>query len=98
MTPLTAEHYLLDIETPRDRTSSFGTYPFSLPGVKELSTLKLRPNVTLIVGENGRVKSTLLKTIATSWGFNPESRMRNFDFDPRRPHSELHAFLPLGKA
>jgi hypothetical protein len=51
---------LIDRRTPpphiklrRDRVPSFETYPFSLPAVKELGTLKLHPNVTIIVGENG---------------------------------------------
>jgi predicted ATPase len=98
MSSLTAEHYLLDIKLRRDRVPSFDTYPFSLPAVKELSTLKLHPKVTFIVGENGSGKSTLLEGIATAWGFNPEGGTKNFNFGTRRSHSELHAFLTLGKS
>ena len=98
MSSLTAEHYLLDIKLRRDRVPSFETYPFSLPAVKELGTLKLHPKVTFIVGENGSGKSTLLEAIATAWGFNPEGGTKNFNFDTRRSHSELHTFLTLGKS
>jgi predicted ATPase len=94
---LTAEHYLLDIKLRRDRVPSFETYPFSLPAVKELGTLKLHPKVTFIVGENGSGKSTLLEAIATAWGFNPEGGTKNFNFGTRRSHSELHEALTLVK-
>ena len=98
MSSLDAEHYLLDIKLRRDHVPSFETYPFSLPAVKELGTLKLHPKVTFIVGENGSGKSTLLEAIATNWGFNPEGGTKNFNFDTRRSHSELHAYLTLGKS
>jgi predicted ATPase len=98
MSSLDAEHYLLDVRLRRERISSFETYPFSLPAVKELGTLKLHPKVTFIVGENGSGKSTLLEAIATNWGFNPEGGTKNFNFDTRQSHSESHAFLTLGKS
>jgi predicted ATPase len=98
MSSLDAEHYLLDVRLRRERVPSFDTYPFSLPAVKELGTLKLHPKVTFIVGENGSGKSTLLEAIATSWGFNPEGGTKNFNFGTRRSHSELHGFLTLGKS
>jgi predicted ATPase len=97
MSSLTAEHYLLDIKLRRDRVPSFETYPFSLPAVKELGTLKLHPKVTFIVGENGSGKSTLLEAIATSWGFNPEGGTKNFNFGTRQSHSNLHEALTLVK-
>lgn len=40
----------------------------------------------------------MLEAIATSWGFNPEGGTKNFNFGTRRSHSELHAFLTLGKS
>ena len=98
MSSLDAEYYLLDVRLRRERVPSFDTYPFSLPAVKELGTLKLHPKVTFIVGENGSGKSTLLEAIATSWGFNPEGGTKNFNFGTRRSHSELHGFLTLAKS
>src|SRR6187402_793317 len=98
MSSLDAEHYLLDVRLRRDRVPSFDVYPFCLPAVKELGTLKLHPKVTFIVGENGSGKSTLLEAIATSWGFNPEGGTKNFNFGTRRSHSELHEYLTLAKS
>lgn len=98
MNSLDAEHYLLDVRLRRERISSFDAFPFSLPAVKELGTLKLHPKVTFIVGENGSGKSTLLEAIATVWGFNPEGGTKNFNFATRRSHSALHEFLTLGKS
>jgi len=97
MNSLNAQHYLLDVKLRRDRTPSFDTYPFSLPALKELGTLKLHPKVTFIVGENGSGKSTLLEAIATAWGFNPEGGTKNFKFGTRQSHSELHEALTLVK-
>jgi predicted ATPase len=97
MSSLDAEHYLLDVKLRRDRVPSFDVYPFCLPAVKNLGTLKLHPKVTFIVGENGSGKSTLLEAIATSWGFNPEGGTKNFNFGTRRSHSELHESLTLVK-
>lgn len=98
MSSLDAEHYLLDVKLRRERVPSFDMYPFSLPAVKALGTLRLHPKVTFIVGENGSGKSTLLEAIATAWGFNPEGGTKNFNFGTRRSHSELHGFLTLGKS
>ena len=46
-------------------------------------------NVTLIIGENGTGKSTLLEAIAVACGFNPEGGSRNFTFATAETHSEL---------
>ena len=76
---------------------SFDRYPFSLAAVRNLDVLDLHPNVTFLVGENGSGKSTLLEAIAVSFGFNPEGGTKNFGFDTRTSHSELHKFIRLSK-
>ncbi len=83
MTSLTASHYLLDIKLRRDRVPNFETYPYSLPAIKELGTLKLHPKVTFIVGENGSGKSTLLEAIATAWGIQSRGRPQNLSSSRR---------------
>ena len=40
-------------------------YPFTLPVVRNLTSLEFYRSVTYIVGENGSGKSTLLEAIAT---------------------------------
>jgi len=94
---LEAEHYLLEVKLKRERVHSFDQYPFSLPVVRNLQRLALHPKVTFIIGENGSGKSTLLEAIAVAWGFNPEGGSKNFRFNTRRSHSDLHEYLTLVK-
>lgn len=70
-----------------------GAHPFSLPVVQRLERLDLPTPVTLIVGENGTGKSTLMEAIAASLGLNPEGGTQNFAFSTRASHSALHAAL-----
>ena len=81
----------------RDKVESFDVYPFSLPVVRTLDFIDLHPKVTFLVGENGSGKSTLLEAIAIALEFNPEGGSRNFNFDTRQSHSELHDYLRIAK-
>ncbi|WP_211745686.1 AAA family ATPase [Paenibacillus sp. Marseille-Q4541] len=71
------------------------TYPFNIPAIRNLQSLKFHPKVTYIVGENGMGKSTLLEAIAIASGFNPEGGTRNFQFATRETHSILHEHIRL---
>jgi len=93
-----AKEYLLSAELQRDRVPSFEEYPFSLPAVRNLHTLKFKHPVTFLVGENGSGKSTLLEAIAIAWGFNPEGGSKNFRFATQASHSPLHEFLRLSRS
>ena len=55
--------------------------------------LVLDADVTMLVGENGTGKSTLLEAVAVACGFNPEGGSRNFNFSTNATHSELHKCL-----
>jgi predicted ATPase len=68
-------------------------HPFTLPVVRGLERLELPTPVTLIVGENGTGKSTLMEAIAASLGLNPEGGSQGFAFSTRASHSALHAAL-----
>ncbi len=68
-------------------------YPFNLPFLKDLSTLKIHPQVTFFVGENGMGKSTLLEAIAVASGFNAEGGTKNFNFNTRASHSNLYQHI-----
>ncbi len=89
--------YLMQVSLKRDEISSFDRYPFSLPVVRHLDKLDFHPQVTFLIGENGSGKSTLLEALAVSLGFNPEGGTKNFRFDTRTSHSELHRYLRIAK-
>jgi predicted ATPase len=95
MTPAISTQFLRSIELRRDFVESFEKYPFSIPAVGRLKTLKLHPKATFFIGENGTGKSTLLEAIAVAAGMNPEGGGRNFKFATRATHSDLHGHLKL---
>ena len=68
-------------------------YPFNLPVVRSLHSLKFHPRVTFLVGENGSGKSTLIEALAVAWGFNAEGGGREHRFETRASHSPLHRFV-----
>ncbi len=92
-----SKQYLVEVSLDRDKVPSFDEYPFCLDAVKNLTTLRLHPAVTYLIGENGSGKSTLLEGIATAWGFNPEGGSRNFNFASYASHSELYRKLRLSR-
>jgi predicted ATPase len=81
----------------RDRVGSFEHYPFVLPAIRTLDFIDLHPKITFLVGENGSGKSTLLEAMAVALGFNAEGGSRNFHFETRASHSELHDYLRIAK-
>jgi predicted ATPase len=68
-------------------------YPFNLPFLQGLTKLRIHPQVTFFVGENGMGKSTLLEAIAVTSGFNAEGGSKNFNFKTRASHSDLHEYI-----
>jgi predicted ATPase len=89
--------YVSRVALLRDKVPSFDRHPFSLPALRNFERIELHPKVTFFVGENGSGKSTLLEAMAVSLGFNAEGGSRNFHFETRRSHSELHEYLRLSK-
>lgn len=90
--------YLKEISLRRDKVEESDRFPFSIPAIKNLSTLAFSPSVTFIVGENGSGKSTLIEATAVAMGFNAEGGTRNFSFGTRASHSDLHSYLRLSKS
>lgn len=79
-----------------DKMPGERSYLHSLPVVQYLCKhprLVLDADVTVLVGENGTGKSTLLEAVAVVCGFNPEGGSRNFNFSTNDTHSELHECL-----
>ena len=74
------------------------SYLHGLPVVQYLiqnPRLVLNAPVTILVGENGTGKSTLLEAVAVACGFNPEGGSRNFNFSTNATHSELHGCMRI---
>lgn len=90
--------FISAISLERENVPDFERYPFSIPAVRNLNRLELHPAVTFFVGENGSGKSTLLEAIAVKLGFNAEGGSKNFDFETRSTHSELHKFIKVERS
>ena len=90
--------YLQRIEIDGDIPGN--SYIARLPVVRSIMDsggLDLSRPVTILVGENGVGKSTLVEAIAIRMGFNPEGGSVNFNFSTRESHSPLHEYLRLIK-
>jgi predicted ATPase len=87
---------LKDIYFNKDKVD-LNTYPFSLPFFGNSDKIRIHPNVTYLVGENGTGKSTLLEAIAVASGFNPEGGTVNFNFNTRPSHSILHKHITTSR-
>lgn len=83
--------FLRAVELAREVPSGF---PFDLPAVAALDRLRLA-SVTLLAGDNGSGKSTIVEAIAQAAGFNPEGGGRNLRFRTHATESELHRHLRL---
>jgi predicted ATPase len=70
-------------------------YPFSVPPIAALDTIKFTSRVCFFFGENGTGKSTLLEAIAAHYGFGREGGSRNFSFETT---SSGHSIDPLVRA
>ncbi len=89
--------FIKSVDMKRDLIGSFDEYPFCLPAVKSLDSLELHPKATYIIGENGTGKSTILESIATAFGFNPEGGSKNYQFSTADSHSSLYNYIKLVK-
>ena len=72
-------------------------YVEKLPVVRHLRKtdgLDITNRITILVGENGMGKSTLIEAIAVNLGFNPEGGTRNFQFATEDTHSPMLMALP----
>lgn len=72
-------------------------YYMKIPAIKNLERIDLKRPVTIIVGENGTGKSTLIEAIAVNFGLNPEGGSKNFNFQTKNSHAGLHEEIRLGK-
>lgn len=72
----TASPFLTAIDSVPEWDSAAG-YPFDIPVFAAGIHLEIRSRVTILVGENGTGKSTLLEALAECCGFSPEGGSRD---------------------
>ncbi|SDL93289.1 AAA family ATPase [Sediminibacillus halophilus] len=80
-----------------ERIPATNRFPFYLPAVRSLEEVDFHPTITILVGENGMGKSTLLEAVAIAYGFNPEGGTLHFNFSSYDSHSELDRYIRLVK-
>ncbi|MFT3781867.1 MAG: AAA family ATPase [Nibricoccus sp.] len=95
---LQSRGFLISATLLREKIGSPDLYPFNLPVIKNLETIRFHSKVTFIIGENGSGKSTLIEAIALAAGFNAEGGTRNFHFSTRASHSELYRSLRIARS
>lgn len=78
----------LSLKHPPDPAAYYSALPV-LQWLSRGNRLPLDAPVTILVGENGTGKSTLLEALAVAAGFNPEGGTRNFSFSSKETHSGL---------
>lgn len=89
--------YIRNIKLQNNQQQDTDEYIFSLPVIRNLTTLNFNHKVTFFVGENGSGKSTLLEAIAIHCGFNPEGGSKNFNFQSTATHSSLYKSITVTK-
>lgn len=72
-------------------------YPYNINSIRNIKKIDFLKNVTMIVGDNGVGKSTLIEAIAISYGFNPEGGSKNLNFETKSTHSNLYKEIILEK-
>lgn len=72
-------------------------YPFDLPVVRNFSELTFKNNVTIITGENGIGKSTLLEAVAVNLGYNPEGGNKDLIFSTYENDQSLSNYFQIIK-
>lgn len=88
-----AKPYLKEIQLKTDTIPSYENYPFSIPAIRSLSSLKFHPDVTFIVGENGSGKSTLIEAISLYLGFSIEGGSQHVNLQTHANSSSLYQHL-----
>lgn len=84
------------VEAREGATWEPGAWPYSIPAVAQLLSHGLDlSRATILVGENGSGKSTILEAVAEAFGFNPEGGSTGARFSTARTESPLADALQL---
>jgi predicted ATPase len=79
---------------------SYDAWPASIPAVAQLLAdgLELPSGVTLLVGENGSGKSTIVEAVAMAFGLSPEGGSAGAQHSTRSSESDLWKWLQLQRS
>lgn len=91
MGPVGRAAFLRSMQLKADAPST--GYPFDLPAVAQLDLVF--GAVTVLAGDNGSGKSTIIEALAVAAGFNAEGGGRNLQFETLATHSDLHHHVEL---
>ena len=77
-----------------------GHWPATIPAVRSIleAGLDLPEGVTLLIGENGSGKSTIVEAVAMAFGLSPEGGSRHAMHSTRESESELWRWIRLERS
>src|SRR5947207_2890244 len=78
-----------------EKVPSFDVYPFNIPAVRTMKTVKFHPAVTFLIGENGSGKSTIVEAVAVRMGMHEKGGDDGTPFELRSPDGGLHDAIRL---
>ena len=85
------------IQVSANDRAQLGQWPATIEAVRQVLTegLELPSGVTLLIGENGTGKSTLVEGIAMAYGLNPEGGSTHARHRTRDSESDLASWLRI---
>ncbi|WP_411349875.1 AAA family ATPase [Paenibacillus sp. WLX2291] len=86
---------LQQITLLHEKIKDYSVYPFHLPLINKMDSLRLHAPVTFFVGENGSGKSTLLEAIAYQSGFHTAGGSRQNAYQVEAAESALGDYIRL---
>jgi predicted ATPase len=83
-----------------DAPGTYDVWPADIPAVEAVlrEGLDLAPGVTMLVGENGSGKSTIVEAVAMAFGLSPEGGTPYGHHSSHRTESPLHRWLRLERS
>ena len=93
-----SKRYIDELILLHDRVSDWDAYPYSVPSVKKLKSLRFPGPVTCLLGDNGAGKTTILESIAVLSGLNLEGGSLRHDFSSTGRVSQLSESIRLSRS
>lgn len=90
--------YLQEIGLKDGSIDSFDHYPFNIPAIKNMSSIKFHADVTFIVGENGSGKSTFIESLAQYLGISSEGGSNHSHMEEQKPDISLSSHFRSSKS